>query len=79
MPMHDKRKRPTPQKGCCPWSIQPKPDLKSRYSKLKYTAKTAYLRERSPCPHALEIFEISVREQEQKLFIHTKNSLKTII
>ena len=29
--------------------------LKSRYSKLKHTAKTACLRERSPCPRSIEI------------------------
>ena len=38
MPKNDKHKRPTPQTGCCPWPYDQRP-TKSRYDKLKHTAK----------------------------------------
>ena len=39
LPLTDKRKRPTPQKGCCFWPIRPKSSLEGWYSKPRYATK----------------------------------------
>ena len=54
MPLHDKCKRPTPRKGCCPLVIDQSPAKKS-VQQTEIHRKTAYLRERSPCPRVIEI------------------------
>lgn len=63
LPKNDKRKRPTPRKGCC---------LKSAfYADMtnRDMPKTAYLRERSPCPRSLKFADFVWRTRAKLFFV----------
>lgn len=71
LPQSDKCKRPTPQKGCCPWPTWPK------ISQIADTTNWSTPQNGIPAwAFALsslwETVEISHREQEQKLFYSHK-------
>ena len=71
LPLSDKHKRPTPQKGCCPWSN----DQQSANKPIQQTEacrKTAYLRERPPYSRLGKLSRFHLENKSKTLYFILK-------
>jgi len=76
LPQHDKYKRPTPQKGCCPWSN----DQQSANKPIQQTEacrKTAYLRERPPYSRLGKLSRFHLENKSKTLYFILKITNKS--
>ena len=76
LPLSDKHKRPTPQKGCCPWSN----DQQSANKPIQQTEacrKTAYLRERPPYSRLGKLSRFHLENKSKTLYFVLKITNKS--
>ena len=77
LPLSDKHKRPTPQKGCCPWSN----DQQSANKPIQQTEacrKTAYLRERPPYSRLGKLSRFHLENKSKTLYFVLKITKKRV-
>ena len=71
MPVTDKRKRPTPQKGCCPWSNDQQSANKPMQQTEAYR-KTTCLRERPPYSRLGKLSRFHLENKSKTLYFALK-------